>query len=169
MWHSLCLFNGPWVFPLSISKNWVLVGRQEYSLCLFVENRLSSSQGWTWTSSASLHIQQLHLSSPQMSQLFFFLYIDTPFYPLLCFQCSCSPTRPSDHWSWTLRFSRYRVETSTQCTNLQWMHSKIQVWISQCWWQRLEGKTKHGLILLNPGYWSAFSFCIGLCLHLKEK
>lgn len=80
VWHSLCLFNGPWVFPLSISKNWVSGGRQEYSLCLFVENRLLSSQGWTWTSSASLHIQQLHLSSPQMSQLFFFFFTLT-----LCF------------------------------------------------------------------------------------
>lgn len=139
---------------------------------MFVENRLLNSQGWTWTSSASLHIQQLHLSSHQILLIFCcccFLYIVTVLPPLLCFQFSCSPTRPSDHWSWTLGLSRYRVETSSQYTNLQWMHSKIQVWISQHWWQRLEGKGKHSLILLNSGDCSAFSCCMGFCLHFKEE
>lgn len=137
-----------------------------------VVNRLLNSQGWTWTSCASLHIQQLHWSPHQIPWfvVVVFLYNDTLFSPLLlCFQFSCSPTRPSDHWSWTLRFSWYRVETSTQCTNLQWMHSEIQVWIPQHWWQRLEGKTKHGLFLLNLGYCSAFTSCIDLCLDFKEK
>lgn len=156
------------MFPLSISKTWLLgVGRSRACACLLRTGCEIARAGPrpavlpSTASSCICHLIKFH------NFFFFISLLRHCFTPYFVFNSVAPPqdlqiTDPGLLGSLDIEWKPPpHVETFTECTvkyRLEYRNTGDRDW---------KVRQKHGLILLNPGYCSAFSSCIGLCLDFK--